>query len=282
MNRLRDPVGEEMALLEGVLARKGEKEKIDLLTTSTRAALVRQQAAFAESSALRRELRRVEALFAEASQRNEASLSAYRASLDRALAETRAQCEQRLRDMSEELEKAKTALGAAEEDRDLLFATILQHVMTVPPIPLLKETVESHPEGPASEGSNGVLFRDDAQACAAIGVLLGAAGLERLWTCTGPTPDADLLTVGEGVALSAGEWLLLRAAYDLWNGKGGLAFAEVARGLSGEPARMLFTLTTAVSTSPTAVDHWLSEHGAERSAFRNQGAGGRQPPNRGV
>jgi hypothetical protein len=257
-----------MTLLEGVLARKDDQQKIELLRTSTRAALFRQQAALVECLGLRSELRRVEALFAEASLRNEASLSAYRASLDRALAETRAQCEHRLRAMSEELEKAKAALKAAEEGRDLLFATILQHVMTMPPLPLIAEGGRSlAAEQPLSERSRRAMFRDETQACAAIRILLEKAGLERLWTADGPTPEAEHLRAAEVGMLGTTERRLLLAAHDLWNGQGGLAFADAAQ-LSGEAARALFSLAKATSTSPAAVDEWLSEAAAGAKAVR--------------
>src|SRR5262249_43403180 len=120
MNTPRERAGEEIEFLDRVLARKSEREQIELLTTSVRAALLRKYSALEENSALRAKLGRMEALFHEASRRNEDTIASYRAALERRLAETRGQCERRLRDISEELEKARAAVVTAQEERDLL------------------------------------------------------------------------------------------------------------------------------------------------------------------
>jgi hypothetical protein len=278
MNTPQERAGEEFEFLDRVLARKPEREQIELLTTSVRAALLRKYAALEESSALRAKLGRMEALFQEASRRNEATVASYRASLERTLAETRAQCEDRMSEITEELEKARIAVVAAQEERDLLFATIVQHIMTLPPIPLLAEpgAGDEFPAlvvaEPLAESEHAraemVGFRDETHACSAIRALLGSVGLEGLWTLSGPTREADLLRNEKGAALPTPQRILLLAAFDLWNGQGGVAFVEVAQGLPSRPARTLLTLTAAASLSPTAVDRWLSDCGGEPLAVR--------------
>lgn len=64
------------------------------------------------------------------------------------------------------------------------------------------------------------MWKNDAHACAKILEFLQPAGLAHYWTSDGPTPEAcALLDAGIG-ALSHGEQIVLRVAFDLWNGSG--------------------------------------------------------------
>ena len=62
------------------------------------------------------------------------------------------------------------------------------------------------------------MFRTEAQQCKAIRVLLSSLRLDHLWTAQGPTEHACQFL--ESSPLSSGEQILLRCAFDLWNGAG--------------------------------------------------------------
>ena len=51
-------------------------------------------------------------------------------------------------------------------------------------------------------------------------MLAGTPGVARLWGAEGPTHKACELLRADGGYLSSGERLLLKAAFDLWNGQG--------------------------------------------------------------
>jgi hypothetical protein len=51
-------------------------------------------------------------------------------------------------------------------------------------------------------------------------MLSGSATMARMWTQNGPTPEALDLIEADGGPLSGGEKVLLRAAFDLYNGTG--------------------------------------------------------------
>lgn len=101
------------------------------------------------------------------------------------------------------------------------------------------------------------LFRDARQASLAIRALLHPVNLHELWTDFGPTPRARQIFQEYGATLTATEWTLLHAAFDLWDG---VSDVELSRldALDIEHARSLCTLIMAVKTGPDAVDHWLS------------------------
>jgi hypothetical protein len=112
------------------------------------------------------------------------------------------------------------------------------------------------------------MFRDEAQTHRAIRALLDTTPkLERYWTDTGPTEEAARVVAQSGAALSSGEWLLLRVAFDLWNGRGGADFGRVVHTLGSEPLAALGTLLVAVSQpDDPAIDAWIARH--ERPAAR--------------
>lgn len=62
------------------------------------------------------------------------------------------------------------------------------------------------------------MFATTAQQCQAIRLLLSSLRLEHLWTAKGPTRQA--INYLEGSPLSHGEQVLIRCAFDFWNGQG--------------------------------------------------------------
>jgi len=64
------------------------------------------------------------------------------------------------------------------------------------------------------------MWKSDAQACQVIGGMLKTTRLEYLWTADGPTDEACKLMQAGGGPLSHGQEIMLRVAFDLWNGGG--------------------------------------------------------------
>jgi hypothetical protein len=106
------------------------------------------------------------------------------------------------------------------------------------------------------------MFRNEPQTHTAIRTLLGTIPrLDRYWTDTGPTEEAARLVTQYGGALSAGEWLLLRVGFDLWNGRGGADFGRVVHTLGSEPLAALGSLLVAISNpDDTAIDQWIARN----------------------
>jgi hypothetical protein len=83
-------------------------------------------------------------------------------------------------------------------------------------------------------------------------------GMLRFWTPTGPSEEAVRFIEAESSPLSSGEWLLLRIAFDFWNGHGRVTIADVLATLDGERTRIVCDLMHAVTRGPVAVENWIS------------------------
>lgn len=104
-------------------------------------------------------------------------------------------------------------------------------------------------------------FRDDAQACRAIAALLEASELpplRGLWTPTGPTSEAVELVEAGGGAMSSGEAVMLRAAFDFWNGQGGATLDALLHTLDPRRAGLVCGLVLAVHEGGEAVERWIA------------------------
>jgi hypothetical protein len=111
------------------------------------------------------------------------------------------------------------------------------------------------------------MFESDAQACRAIRKLLidsGLATLRGLWTDEGPTTAALSLMERGGGPLSSGEIAMLRAAFDFWNGSGGLKLDTVIDVLDEERAEAVCALALALKRGSDAVEKWISEDRIEQ------------------
>ena len=64
------------------------------------------------------------------------------------------------------------------------------------------------------------MWKSDAQACQVIRGMLETTRLEYLWAADGPTDEACKLMQAGGGPLSHGQEIMLRVAFDLWNGGG--------------------------------------------------------------
>lgn len=64
------------------------------------------------------------------------------------------------------------------------------------------------------------MWEGEAQQCSTIRALLARVQLEHLWTAEGPTEAASRLLKDNGGPMSHGETVMLRVAFDLWNGHG--------------------------------------------------------------
>lgn len=60
---------------------------------------------------------------------------------------------------------------------------------------------------------------EEARNAAVVKLLSRRPGLARLWRATGPSPLA-VQYLEQGSPLSSGEVVLLKVAFDLWNGRG--------------------------------------------------------------
>jgi hypothetical protein len=101
------------------------------------------------------------------------------------------------------------------------------------------------------------MFRDDRQTARVCRVLLGGVRLARLWTDAGPTDEAlELLKAGGG-PLSSGEALVIRVAFDFWNGQGEASLARLLEVLDPGRLEALGSLLVALARGAGAVDAWL-------------------------
>lgn len=103
------------------------------------------------------------------------------------------------------------------------------------------------------------MFRDEKQTHSAIRALLATLpGLGRLWTDTGPTDEAARTLEGGGPAMSTGEALLVRVAFDLWNKGGNAPLGHVINTLGNAPLAALGGLLVALTQRPEALDAWIN------------------------
>lgn len=68
----------------------------------------------------------------------------------------------------------------------------------------------------------------------AIRAMLARSSTSKLWTAEGPTKEAHELLRVDGGYLSSGERVLLKAAFDLWNGQGHCRVDELLSTLDEE------------------------------------------------
>ena len=107
------------------------------------------------------------------------------------------------------------------------------------------------------------MFRDTRQQTRALRALLATVRLENLWTFEGPTAEAMELLRDNGGHLSSGETIVLKAAFDFWNGKGGCELNRMLHILDHDLMEAILSLALAVSDitdSFGAVDRWLARH----------------------
>lgn len=107
------------------------------------------------------------------------------------------------------------------------------------------------------------MFQNDTQRVAVCRAILQRVGLSTLWVSSGPTEAAFAYLKAP---LSAGEGLLVRIAWDTWNGSGKVSLAEMFARLSKSHVYVITALIDAVAEGPDCVDEWLDDQGAlERS-----------------
>ena len=109
------------------------------------------------------------------------------------------------------------------------------------------------------------MFKNEAQQCTAIRCLLASLNLHRLWTQKGPTKQAcDYL---DGSPLSSGEQVMLRCAFDFWNGEGKVTLYRDLMGVL-DPTRLgkVLSLAMAANSGGEAVEHWIVREMDEQRA----------------
>ena len=101
------------------------------------------------------------------------------------------------------------------------------------------------------------MFSNEHQKALTIRLLLSPY-LEHFWTENGPTEQAsDYLD--NGAPLSSGEMIMLRVAFDFWNGNGGAKFADVANRLDSRNTALVASLMAAVASGSHAVNQWIDD-----------------------
>lgn len=107
------------------------------------------------------------------------------------------------------------------------------------------------------------MFKTEKQQCEAIRCLLASLNLHRFWTLKGPTRQAcvDL----EGSPLSSGEQVMLRVAFDFWNGAGKvMLYRDLMGTLDSTRLFKIATLMLAANAGGDAVDEWIVKEMAEQ------------------
>lgn len=105
------------------------------------------------------------------------------------------------------------------------------------------------------------MFRSERQQCLAIRVLLRPIFRDRLdglWTGVGPTSVA--VKYLDGNPLSSGEDIMLRAAFDVWNGAGKITLWRIMGSLDQNHEERLFSLMIAIGKGAGAIDDWIEEY----------------------
>lgn len=106
------------------------------------------------------------------------------------------------------------------------------------------------------------MFKSEAQQCFAIKCLLASLNLHRFWTDKGPTRQA--LDYLEGSPLSHGEQVLLRCAFDFWNGEGKVTLYRDLGVLDSTRLYKVLTLALAANAGGEAVEEWITREMAEQ------------------
>jgi len=104
------------------------------------------------------------------------------------------------------------------------------------------------------------MFRDDAQTCRAVRVLLASVGLANLWTFDGPTARAVALLEANGGTLSSGEAFMLLVAFDVFNGHGNATIGRLLGVLDARRTELVAGLLVAVASGAEHVDVWLEQN----------------------
>ncbi len=99
------------------------------------------------------------------------------------------------------------------------------------------------------------MFLTEEQRNQAILLLLGPVRLKHYWTAKGPTRKA-CDAIENGAPLSTGETIMLRVAFDLYNGHGGATFDNVAHRLDTVNTVAVGTLMAALAQS--RVHEWIA------------------------
>ena len=114
------------------------------------------------------------------------------------------------------------------------------------------------------------MFKTEAQQCQAIRLLLSSLHMERFWTDKGPTRQAcDYL---EGSPLSHGEQVMLRCAFDFWNGEGKVTlYRDLLGVLDYDRLNAVLTLAIAANAGGNAVEDWIAgQRNANNQVLANQ------------
>jgi hypothetical protein len=107
------------------------------------------------------------------------------------------------------------------------------------------------------------MFKNEEQQCTAIRCLLASLNLHHFWTPKGPTKQAvDYL---DGSPLSTGEQVMLRCAFDFWNGEGKvMLYRDLLGVLDSTRLHKVLSLALAANSGAAAVENWITIEMAEQ------------------
>jgi hypothetical protein len=101
------------------------------------------------------------------------------------------------------------------------------------------------------------MWSNEQQQCVAIRALLRRVHLESLWAETGPTVRASELLMDGGGPMSHGEAVMLRIAFDLWNGGGKATVDDLLSVLDGGNLAAVGSLLIELSNARPDIDKWV-------------------------
>lgn len=104
-------------------------------------------------------------------------------------------------------------------------------------------------------------WKNDSQRAAVARSFLATVRLGHLWTEEGPTKRAVELLESGGGPLSAGEALMLRIAFDAWNGEGKADLGDMLA--TFDPRRLQMVGALLVYLARNELDDWLDGWGVE-------------------
>lgn len=110
------------------------------------------------------------------------------------------------------------------------------------------------------------MFRDDKQRGLCCLILCNRVHLEGVWEVDGdniprPTGYAVKILDGEMAAITS-ERLMVRVAFDFWNGYGHTTIGECLAVFDSDNLSAVAQLMRALASGPTDIDAWIREWGS--------------------
>lgn len=112
------------------------------------------------------------------------------------------------------------------------------------------------------------MFRNDSQISACCRALLARVELADLWA--GERPSERAYKLRHRNPFGSGAKVMLRIAWDLWNGAGKANVGDAIATLDNGNLRAVGTLLAAIASGPHGVDEWLLAQAEELETRRGR------------